>query len=298
MTVLRTIGLGLKTTNQKFRLAVYLWLANFAFSLILTAPVYCLLSRDFSRSLMADQLAGGIDLIWLGDLFYKYRDIFPAFVGWFLVPGILFLLLHIFLNGGVIGRIVAGEEKATAAAFFSDCGHYFFRLFRIFLLSLVGYIVLLGGVFLGIKALLEFWEKNAASEWTLIITSNLRFLLLILLFSIVRMFFDYVKIRLVREDSKEAVKAALRNFSFLRRRFFRAWLLYLLVGLVMALLGVVYLSVYQPMPKTGFMLFLAFFWQQLYVLSKMWTKILFFSTEYHFLQLQEKRDNELSPSQD
>ena len=98
------------------------------------------------------------------------------------------------------------------------------------------------------------------------------------------MFFDYVKVRLVVENSKKAARATLINFSFIGKRFFKAWALYLLVGLVTVILAVTYLAVYQPLPKLGFMLVVAFIWQQAYMFSKMWTKILFFSTEYHFIQ--------------
>jgi len=145
-------------------------------------------------------------------------------------------------------------------------------------------LVVFGVIFSIISALLRLWTKNASSEWPLIFASNLKFLVMILLFSIIRMFFDYVRIRLVIEKSKKTIRATILNFSFIGKRFLKAWLLYLLVGLVTVVIGVVYISVYQPLPKLGFMLTLAFIWQQVYILSKMWTKILFFSTEYHFFE--------------
>jgi hypothetical protein len=194
---------------------------------------------------------------------------------------VLFLLLHIFLNGGVLGGIVYGEEKIDLSRFFSFCGRYFSRFFRVFLISLVGYVLVLGGVYQILAAPFNLWKRNASSEWGVIISSNLKFMILILLLSIIRMFFDYVKIRLVVEDSQKAIRATMLNLSFLRKRFWRAWALYLLVGSAVILLGIIYLAVYQNLPKMGFMLLLAFVWQQIYIFSKMWTKVLFFSTEYH-----------------
>lgn len=282
MRIFKTFGQGFKTTNRRLRVGLYLWLANFLFSLLILTPFYYIINKDFSRSLMADQLARGVDLLWLGDFIFKYRDLSSVFLGWLVVSGIFFLLLSIFLNGGIIGRIASQEEGINLSSFLADCAKYFFRFFRVFLLSLVVYIVVFGLLFKLISLPFNLWEKNVSTEWPLLFTSNLKFLFLVLLFSIVRMFFDYVKVRLVVEDSRKSLRAVLLNLSFIGKRFFKAWSLYLLVGLITFVFGVVYLAVYQPLPKAGFMLLVAFIWQQAYLFSRMWVKVLFFSTECHF----------------
>ena len=290
MRTLKTFEKGFQSTNKNVRMVVYLWLINFIFSVLIVTPLCFLINKDFSRSLMSDQILKGIDFLWLGDIVYKYRDFNPALVGWFIIPVVFFLLLYIFLNGGIIGRIATQGENIDLTSFFSDCGRYFFRFFRVFLISLVAYFVVFGGIFKGISALFKLWTKNASTEWPLIFSSILTFLIQFLLFSIVRMFFDYVRVRLVVEDSKKTIRATLLNMAFIGKRFFKAWSLYLLVGLIMVIFGVVYLAVYQPLPKIGLLIILAFIWQQAYVLSKMWTKILFYSTEYHFFNIYKEKD--------
>jgi len=134
------------------------------------------------------------------------------------------------------------------------------------------------------KCLLRIiWTKNASSEWPLIISSNLKFLILILLFSAVRMYYDYVKIRLVVEDSKRTVLTTILNLAFIGKRFFKAWFLYILVGIIGLILGLIYLGISKIFPSPAYLAIIVFIWQQLYILSRMWVKILFFSTEYHFL---------------
>ncbi len=59
---------------------------------------------------LADELAKGVDLLLIGDMIYKHQKLFPALLGWLLIPGILFGLLYIFLSGGIIGRICAQDE--------------------------------------------------------------------------------------------------------------------------------------------------------------------------------------------
>jgi hypothetical protein len=288
MKILNTFEKGWQTTNERLKMVVYLWLINFMYSVLIVTPVYFLIKKDLSGSLMADQLIKGTGLLWLGDIIYKYQDVFPALVGWFLIPGIFFMLLYIFLYGGIIGGIAAQDEKMKMTSFLADCSKYFFTFLRVFLISLVAYLVVFGGIHSIISALFNLWKKSASTEWPLILSSILEFLILVLLFSIVRMFFDYVRVRLVVEKSKKTIRATLLNVTFIRKRFFRAWFLYLLVGLITAVFGVIYLAVYQLLPKIGILLIVGFIWQQTYVFSRMWTKILFYSTEYHFLNFHKE----------
>lgn len=286
MGILKIFGRGFVTANKKARMLVYLWLVNFLFSLILVTPFYFLLQKDFSRSLTGERLIQGFDFLWLGDIIYKYQDVASLFVGWMLVPSIFFLLLQIFLSGGIIGRITAGEEKVNFSSFFGDCGKYFWRFLRVFLISIIGYILVFGILGRGIAALLKAWTKNASTQWTIIAASFLRLFIFLLLFSVIKMFFDYVKVGLAAEESKKTLRGTLSNFSFLGKRFFRAWGLFLLVGLVFIALSAIYLVVARILPKTGLIpIIIVFLWQQAYIFGRVWTSVLFFSTEYQFLKI-------------
>ena len=98
------------------------------------------------------------------------------------------------------------------------------------------------------------------------------------------MFFDYVKIALVIEDSRKTIRTTLRNFGFLGRRFFKAWTLFLLVGLIFVLATIVYLAVAKALPKVGIGPLLLFLWQQAFMALKLWITILFFATEYSLIK--------------
>ncbi|MFP4082609.1 MAG: hypothetical protein ACLFVG_07605 [Candidatus Aminicenantes bacterium] len=284
MGILKTLAKGFRTALKTWKVIIYLWLANFIFSILVVTPFYFLLGKDFSRSLMGDQVAKGFDLVWFGDLIYKYKNFYPAFLGWFLVPAIFFLFIFIFLNGGILGRIAHPQERVNPQNFFADCGKYFFRFFRVFLISLAGYLVVFGLIFRGVSALFRLWTDQASTEWPLIFASNLKFLTMILLFSAVRMFFDYVRVRLVMEQSKKALRATVLNFSFLGKKFGRAWILYLMVAVLGIIFWVIYLVFSRLLTSIGLVFVVAFIWQQIYILSRMWIRVLFFSTEYHFFK--------------
>jgi hypothetical protein len=280
----KIFGGGFLTANRKARLAIYLWLANFLLSLVLVAPFYFLLQKDLARSLLGEKLFQGQEFLWIGDMVYKHQDILPLFLGWLAVPSLLFLLLHVFLNGGILGRISVGE-RVNLPAFLSDSARYFWRFFRVFLISIIGYVLVFGLLGRLLLALFKIWTESASTQWTTLVASFFRLFIFLLLFSIVKMFFDYIKVSLVVEESKKTVRATLANFEFLGRRFFRAWGLFLLVGLMVIGLSIGYCLGAMLISKSGIIsLVVLFVWQQAYILAGSWIKVLFFSTEFEFFK--------------
>ncbi len=284
MSIIRLFGQGFRTTARNGRMLILLWVIHLLFSLLIVAPFHFLLNNQFSRSLLGERLFGGAEALWLGDLVYKFQEIQPLLSGFMIGAASLSLLLFIFLNGGIIGRLAAAGERVTPGNFFGDCGRHFGRLFRVFLLSLLGYLVVFGilGRFVSIP--FRAWSKGAATQWTTLTASSLRLIVLLLLFSIVKMFFDYVKVTLVMEDSRKALRTTLRNFRFLGRRFIKAWALFLLVSVLFITATLIYLVVAKGLPKTGLGPPLLFLWQQAYIFVRLGIVVLFFATEYGLLK--------------
>jgi hypothetical protein len=223
---------------------------------------------------------------WLGELIYKYQNIPQAITGWFLIPTLLFGFLYIFLNGGIIGRVAAEGEKVTLQNFFGDCGRYFLRFLRVFLLTVIGYALVFGILFRLIGAAFKPWIKGASNEVPTIIASNLRTLVFLLIFTIVQMYFDYIKVSLVIRDSKKVASTAISTLGFIGRKFFKAWVLYLLVGILFIAFTILYFPAGKALPKEGLAAFLiAFVWGQAYIWLRIGIKVLFFSTESHFYKL-------------
>jgi len=278
MSNFKIIGNGVSTVRRNSGMILRLWLIDLLFGIVVAAPVYFLFNKDFGHSPTGEGL-GRLNFIWLGDIFYKYQDLLPALAGWVLVPALLFILVSVFLNGGIIGRLEAGE-KTTLQGFFADCGKYFSRFFRVFLLSLPVYVLVFGGLIKLVSAPFNVWAKNAAGEMPVIVASNLKFLMTILLLSIVQMYFDYVKIHLVVRNGRKVLAAAAAALSFIGRKFFKAWGLYLLVGFLFIAATAVFIAVTNVLPGTGgAALALGFIWAQAYILARIWIKVLFFAAE-------------------
>jgi hypothetical protein len=283
MSLLKIWGRGFGTAVRTSRVLVYLWPIDFVFALLVVSPAVFLIWKDFGRSLSGESV-DRFRFLWLGDLVYKYSRLAPALVGLILLVGLIYVLVSLFLNGGIIGRIAAPGEKIRLANFCADCGRYFWRFVRVFLWTLVGYALVLGVVMRLVSVPFDALVRGAPGEWSVIIVSNLQFLILVLVLSIVQMFFDYVKIRLVVENSRRVWRGVLSTASFVAKNFFRAWVLYLFVGIFFWAASFAFLIAANRLPPSWGALGLGFVWAQLYVLFRLWIKVLFFGTEYHFVK--------------
>lgn len=285
MSIFKLFAAGLVLTFRKRRLVLRLWAANFLFAVLVAAPAAFLLIGHSAHSLSAAAVLKKLDVHWLTDLSARYLDVAPAYAGLLLLAVGFYMLLAVFLNGGIIGCLARPESRPTLADFFHDCGLNFWPFFRLFLISIPVYLLALALFFPLLRVLLEALQRRAATEWPVLIAGNIRIISLVLLLGLVSMFFDYVKIGLATGGRRAVLKESWLTLKFLRRRFFRAWALYLAAGLAFILLTLLYLEVARLLPKDRPLLILVFFvWQQLYILGRQASRVLFFATELEFVR--------------
>ena len=289
MSLFKLFAAGLALTFRKRRLVLRLWVVNFLFAVLVAAPAAFLLIGHSAHSLSAAAVLKKLDVHWLTDLSVRYLDAAPAYAGLLVLAVGLYMLLAVFLNGGIIGCLARPESRPTLADFFHDCGLNFWPFFRLLLLSIPVYLLALALFFPLLRVLLEALQRRAATEWPVLIAGNIRILSLVLLLGLVSMFFDYVKIGLATGGRRSVLKESGLTLKFLWRRFFRAWALYLSAGLAFILLTLLYLEVARLLPKDRPLLVLVFFaWQQLYVIGRQASRVLFFATELEFFRHQNK----------
>jgi hypothetical protein len=282
MAVFKAIGNGIGTAVRRPRVLFDLWAINIVYALLIVAPFYAIIQSDLGHSLLGRGLQF-LDFIWLGELFHKYQDVGPAVLAGVAVPVLLYVVLYVFLNGGIIGRLLDREGRTTLQAFFGDCGRYFWRFVRLFLASLVFYVLAFGVILGVLSRLLEPAMENAQTEWTPFWLSNLRTIIALLLLSLVHMIFDYAKIFVVAEDERSVLRALRGALKFIVRRFFRSWFLYLVIGLGFLAGTALYFIVREPIPGSGLIwLGLGVLWEQVFILFRLWTKMVFFAAQAEY----------------
>jgi hypothetical protein len=165
--------------------------------------------------------------------------------------GVLSMLAHAFLAGGVLGVFKAPQGRWTLRGLVFGSGFYWGRLVRVSLLSLVA-----AGLVFALWAPLsrgaEHLARESVSETAALGWSFARYLLLGLGLGLVHMASSYAKIAVVLEDRASAVLAFLSGASFAARNLGRSALQYAAVALAGgALLGAFALgdTAFEP---TGF----------------------------------------------
>ena len=269
------------TSIKKMKVVLYLWAINVVFALFALLPLCYLIDKNMSHSLMGDTLMGGVDHLWLGDMIYKvFHTGGGVLVAMLFAPLPAYLLLHIFLNGGIIGRLINRDAKVTLSRFFADCGAYFGRFFRLFLLSIPAYLLSAALLYGMLSLIFGRFTRQAVTEWPRIIAGNSKIVLFLLVFSWVNMFFDYVKIRLVAADSRKICKATWFTAKLVAKRLFTAWGIYVLVGIANILFGVVFLEISNLLGSaTLWMVLLGFIWQQVFIFGRMFLRLSLLSAQ-------------------
>ncbi len=279
MNIIGIFGHGVRETIRVWRAVIILWFANVIFALLAVLPLAFLIDNELGHSFLGNRVRG-FDFLWLGEAVYKFRNLPPVMAGWFLGVAGLFFITSVFLTGGVVGRLV---ERALVrpAGFFGDCGHFFWRFIRLFLLSLPIYLIFLGLFSRVLSAALKPVSSSAATEWTPLIVSWLEFLVVLLVFSIFQMLFDYTKVRLAADDSRQVLRSFGRTVGFVLGNFRQTWGTYLLVSVFFFLGFVAFHKVLNLLPGYGLVpAILGFLLTQGFVLFRLWTRVQYFATAF------------------
>jgi hypothetical protein len=190
-------------------------------------------------------------------------------------------VLWMFLTGGILDRLARGRPVRTAA-FFAACGVYFVRFIRLGAVMALAY----WAIFKFLHPLLftriyDHYTRDSTSELNAIILRSALYLLFGFTLFIVNLIFDYAKVRTVVEDRRSVVGSLGASMRFIRRRPFRAFGLYLLNGVgFLIVLRLWLVAAPQAWDSIGW----AFLVTQLYLLVRVWLRLVFVASEVVFFQ--------------
>ena len=164
MGAIKAIINGVGTTCRKARLVVILYVVNLLFAGLIAVPFLFIVQGQLGHSLLGLSVKP-FDLGWLGEAALTYQASLPGLLGILVATGVVYLALQVFLNGGIVGRLLDKEGPASLAEFAGDCGRYFWRYVRLFLLFLVFLVLTLGLFMQLVTALFTPLSKAAMTEW-------------------------------------------------------------------------------------------------------------------------------------
>lgn len=283
---------GLQVVLRTKRMWLVFWVYTVAFALAVAAPAAALLWGSLGHSLYAGRMLEDFDIQWVSEFLLETRG-WPvaAFSPLVALVAAGYLLGMTFLTGGALAVFASREPVYESGQFYRGCGKNFGRLFRLLLVSLVFYGMVLAAN-AGLARLGSRVWSEGIQERPLVIFGWLRGGAALALLLLVNMVFDYAKIRLVVEDSRRAARAAWAAFALAARNPGRTTGTYVLVGAIGVALLLVYAAILRAVPRTELhWLALALVIQQTLVPARMAVKLLLLASEMGvYREIQDRQE--------
>jgi hypothetical protein len=298
---------GLRRVNRAPVILLCVYLVT-----LITALPFSLLMRDalqahLGNSMAADAAARGVNYQWWSEFTGQANALGKTFtttvIGFAAVldnlsalldgesrpPALLwlgafYLLLWLFLAGGILDRY-ARARPTRSYEFFTACGVYFVRFLRLAPMIGLAYYVLLAHVHPLIFGNLygeltrDVTVERTAFLWRLTLYAVFGVLLIL-----VNVVIDYAKLRTVVEDRRSMIGALVAGLRFVRRNLPAVAALYLLNGLLFVAVLVLYALVAPGAGAAGAGMWLGLAIGQLYLLARLWVRLVFFAAEASLFQ--------------
>ncbi|MDD8031156.1 MAG: hypothetical protein PHQ25_04060 [Acidobacteriota bacterium] len=271
---------GLNRALSRFKIALYLWLIISVVALIAITPIGSLVRSNLGHLTLSQDLSMPFELN-IVEVLISNQNIFAPYTVFLIAIVLISMLLFIFLKGGLFGRMLNQDNRINISNFLADGSRYFWK----FLLSLIIFLPFLFIFFLLFRLLaapLEAWSDGAVTEWPVIISANLKLLLFVLLLAAFKLLLDLVRIIIVTE-SKKVWPAYCLAIKFLSRHFFSFWGLYLLLGLVVALICLGWLLVGQQISSNHLAgILISIILAQAFLMFRLLARQLFIGVEFSY----------------
>jgi hypothetical protein len=201
-----------------------------------------------------------------------------------LMLGGAYLFLWLFLAGGILDRY-ARNRPTRVHEFFTACGIYFVRFLRLAPLIGLTYYVLFRYVHSWLfDSLYEAVTGDLAVERTAFFWRMALYAVFGLMLIVANVIFDYAKARAVIEDRRSMIGALSAALRFVRRNPGAVAAVYALDALLFVAVAAAYLLVAPGAGTSGALMWLGFFVSQLYLLARLWVRLVFFGSSVALFQ--------------
>jgi hypothetical protein len=305
MKIFWNFGRGFMATGRVPKMVLFLFIINLFFSLLLTIPMYNSLKDSFGRSEVGSRMTQGFDYIW----WQEYQDeakglettFSPSIIGKgailtnlegliqmrfyslppiLLVFGLFYIILHTFLAGGILTIFSQDVPRFTMNEFIQGAGSHFLRFFGLMLFSWV-FIIAIGSLLQdALISILSDISSNSTSEVTPFFIGLGFSALIFILLLFIQMVFDYARIKVVLEESRNIFKSTLEALGFVFKYPFSTFGLFYLIFLFQVVVTMIYILLQEIIPQINLPWVLAaFIIQQLFIFSVIWIRCLLYSSQ-------------------
>ncbi|MFW6160834.1 MAG: hypothetical protein ACOC57_06800 [Acidobacteriota bacterium] len=278
MKTILSLAKGFSLTRKNASLILIFFLTNLILSLVLTAPIYSSLNSSLSRSQTAEAALEEFDYLWWREFRDQAQGIEKSFspttitgkgpfldnlvllknIGFFNLPYsmavgfLLFLFVKAFLSAGLLSIYNQEQVNSRSRTFFGEGIRFFPRFLIIMFVSWI-FFLLVGiclNQFLGL--IVKRVAENSVSDRTPFFLNLFFSLFVLLLLFFIQMLFDYARINVVVQNSKNIIKSIIQAFSFVFNNLGKTLSLFYLIILIQFVLVITFIFVEGRLPQHTF----------------------------------------------
>ncbi|MCK4466444.1 MAG: hypothetical protein KAU83_12105 [Bacteroidales bacterium] len=283
MNILQSYASGFKTTVRFLKLTLVVYILNLLMGLTIAIPFMGALKEASGHSMAPQNLLKGFDFTSFQEILRHYGEEISSYLshGFWIV--LFFLILSIFLTGGILTAFNKKESTFSLKSFFSGCGTFFFRFFKVSLYTVFMHIILAVFVYLIFALIVAGMAGGTASEKTFfhlfVFFLGIHLLLGIYLIIIT----DYSRFMLVLNDSGKVLKSIWLATKFVTRKLPHTYGLYLMLLVIPLILFYLYMIASRTIGMTsGITILIMFVLQQLFIWLRISLRIWTFASQFDY----------------
>jgi hypothetical protein len=255
------------------------WAAQTALALLASLPLAMAVTRYLDHSRWADELLVRFEFSVIAELQRQYGGWLnaSAVVG-LLAGGLVTVWWQMLLSGGVIAWLRRSEGRPVVRETLRDGAGWFWPMARLTVWALIGYGLVLTFDSAVLGRLADKYSDGTASRagW---IALHVRLAVIALLAIGINVAVDYARVRMVALERRSAWRALSWSRGFVLSHPGSVAGPWLAVALLMASFFVVKSGLdWLTLPSNMGLVWLGVLVQQTYVLSRIWTKLMFWAT--------------------
>jgi hypothetical protein len=201
-----TVGTGWRLVWRHKKILIWVFVVNFILGAVATNAPRVEFSKVLNNSMQSARLANGFDMGTFVELISRPDINMTALMRGSVLYSYLFFLFMLFIVGGIL-TAYREDRPLSTGDFFGASGEYFWRMVRLFLMSLIPYAIVAA-----ITGVIFAFGSGVASEKTAFQIRIVGMVIGIVLVLLVRLWFDVAQVRAVAQNEHGMFRDLMRAF--------------------------------------------------------------------------------------
>ena len=279
MNIISSYISGIKNVFNIKKIVFVIYFLNVVFALAVAIPFASVLSTAIGYSDALTPLATSFNYTAFSDFMREHGEGLSAVfsVGRWLIP--LYIILQIFLNGGIINAFRKNDKSYSLGDFYKNCTAYFWKYLKVFLIILVFHIIAIIMVIIPLAIVFSGGIEKVESEITYWTASYWGLGIYFILFTMIMVVSDYSKILLTKDNSNGVFRTVFRAWKLVFQHFVKMYGLFLINFLVIAGFYWIYWQLKDVInPSTLGIAFVLLLVQQIINIIRIYAKLTYYSS--------------------